>query len=651
MTEIPTYEELLGKLEELQESLNSYRTFVDNIQDLFYRTDLEGRISYISPSVYSLSGYTVDEAIGMHMAEEVYLHPEERNEFLAKLRDKGQVSNFEARLKRKDGSVWWASTNAHFYKDSEGHILGVEGITRDITDLKQAMEALQSSEQKYRFLAEEAPMGILTCNAEGQIDYVNGQMLEILGSPGKDQTIHINLLHFPPLKEAGFSNLLEQCLERGESQKTELKYISKWGKALWAIVQIAPLKKNSMIRGALIIATDISDRKLMEDQLRQTQKIEAIGNLAGGIAHDFNNLLFPIIGMSEMLMDDFTPGSPEYECIQEIYKAGQRGSKLVKQILEFSRQTEQQKLPTRIQQVLKEALKLSRSTIPANINITHDLQSDCGLVMADPTQIQQITMNLITNAYHATEKTGGEISVRLEEIFLTDEDKKSLYLEPGRYALLTVSDTGCGIDSAVVDHIFEPYFTTKEQGKGTGLGLAVVYGIVKELGGDVFVQSELDKGTTFNVFIPSMVNLDEMASASSTLVTTPTGNERILILDDEESVVQSWQKTLERLGYTIVSRTSSPDALKAFNVSPDKFDLVITDMAMPNMTGEEFAKELISIRPDIPIILCTGFSERLNDEKAKSIGIKGFLMKPVVRSEMANMIRKVLDEANLSVSG
>ncbi|ACN18019.1 putative sensorkinase/phosphatase protein (plasmid) [Desulforapulum autotrophicum HRM2] len=391
---------------------------------------------------------------------------------------------------------------------------------------------------------------------------------------------------------------------------------------------------------------DITERKNLEFQVQQAQKMESIGNLAGGIAHDFNNLLYPIIGFAEMLIEDLPPKSPEHESAQAIFNAGKRGCELVKQILAFSRQVDHQLSPVRFQKILAEVFKLTRSTIPSDIEIYQDIQKDCGLVMAEETQLHQIAMNLITNAYHAVEKTGGKISVQLKEITLDNDDLKDRPLQVGQYVMLSVSDNGVGIPREIMNNIFDPYFTTKEQGKGTGLGLAVVYGILREHKGDVKVYSEVGKGTTFNVYLPVMKESDEPISTEKELYKL-TGTERILLVDDEISVVRLEKQMLERLGYKVSAWSNSIEALETFNSNPDGYDLVISDMTMPNMTGDQLAKELMAIRPDIPIIICTGFSERINKEQAEANKVKGFLMKPVVKSEMAQMVRKVLDEAKV----
>lgn len=370
--------------------------------------------------------------------------------------------------------------------------------------------------------------------------------------------------------------------------------------------------------------------------------MEAIGSLAGGIAHDFNNILFPIIGLSEMLLDDMPAGSRERGNVASIHQAGQRAKELVNQILSFSRQMETRKTPVRFQQVLKEVLKLVHATIPSNITIRHNLQNDCGPLLADPTNLHQIAMNLITNAFHAVEHNSGSITIELRQIICDRDDADTMALPPGAYARLTVSDTGHGIPPHVLPKIFDPYFTTKPQGKGTGMGLAACYGIVQEHGGDIRVYSEIDQGTTFKVFLPILTcNPDVQQPAEATV--HPTGSERILLVDDEAPILRLEKQILERLGYRVETRTGSIEALEHFKSDPFAYDLVITDMAMPNMTGELLARHIIAVRPGMPLILCTGFSETMSAAKAQQAGFRDFLMKPLSRGDLARKVRDVLD--------
>jgi PAS domain S-box-containing protein len=402
------------------------------------------------------------------------------------------------------------------------------------------------------------------------------------------------------------------------------------------------------------IVLDITERKQAEEEtlrmhaeLQQKQKTEAIGSLAGGIAHDLNNILFPVCGLSELLLEDFPANSTAYEMMQQIHRSVLRGSNLVKQILAFSRRSNPEKMPIRIQPVLKEVLNLVRSTQSRNIEMTSRISPDCGMVAADPTQMHQVMINLITNACHAVEEIGGTIHVELKKTDISSVAEKAALpfntLPVGRYACICVTDTGIGIDKTVIDKVFTPYFTTKPQGKGTGLGLSVVLGIVKEHGGDIRVTSEIGKGTTFSVYLPLLEDLGE--SPPDVVVRQyPTGSERILVVDDEGPILHMEQLMLEKLGYRTTAFTSSLEALAAFKADPNGFDLVISDRGMPNMTGEQLAKELMAIRPGMPIILCTGFGNETDELHAMGMGIKGFLIKPVAKADLAATVRNVLDK-------
>lgn len=750
-------------MRKITESEKKYRDLVDNTPDIRYRADMEGKIVYISPSVEKLAGFTAEEAVGMKLAEEVYVDPEARNIFMQQLKDKGAVEDFEAQLKRKDGSSWWASTNAHFYKDNKGTVLGVEGVTRDISERKHAEMALVKSEERLKIAARSSKMGFWEADLINKTVWwdenysrlfgnrpketedswewwaerihpddrervvnslntaVNSQTSEWISTYGflSQQELYIDILDRSFIerspngeavrvvgammdiseikgKEERYKTTIESAIDgfwildtSGHFLEVNNAYAKMTGYArnellsmsipdieavegpeeikqrIEKIIRIGSDRfesrhrhKNGRMIDVEISATftqssgglffvfirDITDRIQMEERLRQAQKMESIGSLAGGIAHDFNNLLFPILGMSEMLLEDLPQNTLEHENAKEIFHACKRAGDLVKQILAFSRQSEHKMTPVRIQNILKEVLKLSRSTIPTNIEIHEDIQQNCGLVMADTTQVHQVAMNLITNAFHAVENTNGVIDIKLTELALAKGDLAGSDLRPGQYVRLSVSDNGVGIPKHIIRKIFEPYFTTKKLGKGTGLGLAVAYGIVKEHDGEIKVYSEYGKGTAFHIYLPMMKKVsgtDEIVPAEE----IPTGTERILLVDDEISVAKLEGQMLSRLGYQVTVETASHDALNTFKTDPDAFDLVLSDMAMPDMTGDQLAKEILFIRPETPIIICTGFSERINKDKTDHIGVKGLLMKPVVKSDLAKMIRDVLNES------
>ena len=414
--------------------------------------------------------------------------------------------------------------------------------------------------------------------------------------------------------------------------------------------------ENSHLKGFVQIVRDITENKnsekehrMLQEQLIQAQKMEAIGTLAGGIAHDFNNILAAVMGYTELTLLTLPEKSQMADQLNHVIKASLRAKELVEQILTFSRQTTQDFQPQAIQigLIIKEALKLIKSTFPSTIQLRLKIVSN-GKVVIDPSQMHQITMNLCTNANHAMQKNGGILTVELTdtnidpqaEILDHDPD-----LQPGPYIRLAVKDTGHGMAPKIVKRIFEPYFTTKEKDVGTGLGLAMVHGITKNCGGTVLLQSKIGKGTAFYVYLPrsdsdqALKNAGESTAARS----LPTGAERILFVDDEPELVALGREMLEHLGYQVVTENNGIDALKEFSENPNHFDVVVTDMTMPKMTGERLARELISIRPEIPIILCTGFSEQINEQKAKAIGVKAFLMKPLTLNRLAKTVRGVME--------
>ncbi|MCG8614720.1 MAG: cache domain-containing protein, partial [Desulfobacterales bacterium] len=377
-------------------------------------------------------------------------------------------------------------------------------------------------------------------------------------------------------------------------------------------------------------------------KLEQAQKMESIGTLAGGIAHDFNNILFPILGNAEILMDDAPEGSRLKNGLQQIYSGALRARDLVRQILTFARQEKSDMEVIHIQPILKEALKLIRSTIPATIEIKQDIRPGCGQIKADPTQIHQIFMNLATNAYHAMEKDGGLLTVHLREKAFNTSDATHLDMAAGTYACLSVRDTGTGIKKELMNNIFDPFFTTKREGKGTGMGLSVVHGIVKQMKGSIQVKSTPGQGTEFTVCFP----LEKNVSQESGDVSEPEitgGTAHILLVDDEESIVTMVKMMLEQLGYQVTAFANSKTALDTFAREFDNFDLVITDFAMPHIPGDKLIWKMLDIRPDIPIILNSGYHEKLSRDIIEKIGARHILSKPVKRKELARVIREALE--------
>ena len=530
-------------------------------------------------------------------------------------------------------------------KDENNRVTRMFGTAQNITNRKRVEEALRESEEKYRSLVDSTNDWVWACDIEGRQTFANKAVKTILGYDVHEieGVLYENLIHpedqrktrqwFKSLieKKKGWKNSVIRCRHKDGT----IKVLESTAQPIF--------DPEGNLTGFIGIDRDVTNRKKLEAQLQQSQKMESIGTLAGGIAHDFNNILFPIIGYAEMMLDDLPADSPHRNNTSEILQGAKRASDLVKQILTFSRQSGQELKPLKVQFVIKEVLKLIRSSIPTTIEIKQHISNKCGLVTADPTQIHQVAMNLMTNAYHAMENEGGVLEVTLKEVELGVDDLTNPSMAAGTYVCLTVADTGIGMDQITMERIFEPYFTTKEIGKGTGLGMAVAHGIVKSYSGNIKVYSEPDKGTVFHVYLPVIKSQFETEKTEA-VTPVPKGTERILLVDDEETIVHMEKQMLERLGYDVTERTSSIEALEAFRASPDNFDLVITDMTMPNMTGIQLAPKLLEIKPDIPIIICTGFSAKIDNEKAKAAGIRGYVMKPVVMSEIAKKIREVLDQ-------
>lgn len=387
---------------------------------------------------------------------------------------------------------------------------------------------------------------------------------------------------------------------------------------------------------------EIAEREKVETALRQSHKMEAIGTLAGGIAHDFNNILAAILGYADMAKDDIPDYSPARYQIDQVLKAGNRAKDLVRHILTFSRKESQVRIPTEVYTIVKEAIRFLRASIPTTIELKEQIDIHSGNILADETQIQQVIVNICTNAAHELEENGGVIEVNLSPYeYAEGEPENKPGLKPGSYVLLSVTDNGPGIDPEIIDRIFDPYFTTKEVGKGSGMGLAVVLGIIKSHDGTILVDSKPGEGTTVNTFFPKIE--EDVQPVTESKESLQTGLEKILIVDDEKIIVGMMKQMVDRLGYQVTVTTSSLEALEWFRSQPNAFDMVISDQTMPGLTGEQLAENLLEIRPNIPIIICTGYSSIMDDQKADQIGISAFIMKPVDRGVLARTIRNVLD--------
>ena len=633
----------------LQESQRRIATLMSNLPGMAYRckNDPDWTMEFVSDGCQPLTGYKPEDLLDnalLSYADIIHLADRRMawNDIQDALKDK-RPFQLIYRIITATGEEKWVWEQGRGVFGKKGNLIALEGFITDITERKRIELALRESETQYRDLMENAPLGVLSVDRQGRIVEVNSQLVQLLGSPSVEATKRINLFTFQPLVATGVADHFRQCLENGEAGVFETPYTSKWGHPVYLRCHIRPIEdRNHEIVGVQGIVEDISNAKQIETQLRQAQKMEAIGTLAGGIAHDFNNILAAIIGYSELALTKVELNSSLYSDLQEVFKAGIRAKELVKQILTFSRQTEQKLKPVQIKLIIKEALKLLRASLPTSIEIRQNLRST-NTVLADPTQIHQILMNLCTNAGHAMRDKGGILQVNLMDEELDAEfAARHPDITPGSYMKLSVADTGHGIPSEILQYIFDPFFTTKKREEGTGMGLSVVHGIVKGHEGTLTVSSEPEKGSIFNVYLPvieSGAQLDIRATEP-----LPTGTEQVLFVDDEKLLADLGKQMLERYGYRVSLRTSSVEALELFNAKPDQFDLVITDMTMPNMSGLELAAEIIGRRPEMPIILCTGFSERVSQAGAEAAGIRAFMMKPVSLDGLIRTVRQVLDD-------
>ena len=519
---------------------------------------------------------------------------------------------------------------------------------RDITERKLMEEAVSRAEEKYRDIFENSVTGIYQMTMEGRFLNVNMATACMAGYDSPEELLNeagdVLQLYVHPERR---SEMLRMIGRHGSVRDFEAEFFRKDKGVVWVSLNARAVRDSTgevaYLEGT---ASDITDRKLLRAQLDQAQRMEAIGTLAGGIAHDFNNILTPIIGYSELCLSMVPEEGKLSHNMRQVLVSANRAKDLVKQILTFSRKAKQEKRPVQVSLLVKEALKLLRSSLPSTIEIRQFMDPDANesTTMADPTQIHQVLMNLCTNAAHAMRDKTGTLTVTLENVEIGQcAEIVSPDLGPGPYLSLSVADTGCGMDAALQRRIFDPYFTTKGPNEGTGLGLAVVYGIVKDLFGAIAVSSQPGKGTTFEVYFPRTETVPAASSILSEIL--PTGRGRVLVVDDERFIVDMVREMLETLGYETIARYSSVDALEAFKAAPENFDLVVTDMTMPHMTGVDLAKEIFMIRPHTPIILCTGFSETVEEHKIKQLGIKELLLKPVSMRDLAGAVKKAVAQA------
>ena len=520
---------------------------------------------------------------------------------------------------------------------------------REIAQRRLTEAALKKSEEKYRSLLEAAPDPIVVYDTDGRVAHINRAFTRVFGWRldewlGKKMDDYVPPDALPDSQAAMDEAIAEEGPTRFETQR-----LTKDGRLVDVSIGAAPYRDaDGRIVGMVALLSDITDRvraaherSRLEIMLRQSQKMEAIGTLAGGIAHDFNNILSAILGYAELSQMKVDKDSRIRGYLDHIQQAGNRARELIQQILTFSRQSEQEIKPIKAGPIAKEVLKLLRASLPTTIDIVQRIETRAP-ILGDPVQMHQILMNLCTNAAHAMQMSGGTLTVTLEDTHLGTADAPALQgLNPGLYLKTVVSDTGCGMPTEISERIFEPFFTTKPKGEGTGMGLAVVHGIVNRQGGRIQVSSAPGEGSAITVWLPALENDSPVEVQDQRAL--PSGNERILFVDDEPHIVAIGKEMLESLGYSVSAHTRSTEALSVLKHQSAHFDLVITDMTMPKMTGDELARSVLALRPDLPVIICTGFSTRITEQSALDMGVRALIMKPFVISDLAETVRQVLD--------
>lgn len=528
---------------------------------------------------------------------------------------------------------------------------------RDVTERNETRQSLRASQRRFRDFFAHSPIGVALYDAGHRLVNVNRACLRMFGVPDRAEFERFNLFDNPFLpgdvKEKlshGETVRCETAFDFDEVKRLGLFVTRRKGKAHFdMLISNLGFDKSFNPNGYLAQVQDFTTRRTTESalqqserQLRQAQKMEAIGTLAGGIAHDFNNILTPIIGYTEMMLQTMPENDVNAEYLGEVLKASRRAKDLVNQILRFSRQTEPEGKPIRLTPIVKEVLALLRASLSANIEVRRIIKTDCDVVLADPTQIHQVLMNICSNAGYVMRESGGELELRMTDFLLTERGRGEFPdLAPGRYVRLSVRDTGCGMDRETMERIFEPFYTTKKAGDGTGMGLAVVHGIVSSLKGSIDVESAPGRGATFHVVLP--VQEEPEAGTADAHHRLPTGTECVLFVDDEDEIVRMAAHMLVLLGYEPIVTTESAEALRLFSRDPRAFDIVVTDQKMPRMSGSEMAAEMRRVRPDVPIVMITGFGEGFSREEAQSAGMNGYLAKPIDMKAMAETLRRVLD--------
>ena len=642
------YEDVTEKKQEeeaFSRSNTLLNSLIDSIPDLIFQKDNSGVYEKCNIAFTKFAGRSKKDIIGK-TDYELFSKPV-ADFFIQKDREmleKGKPKRNEEWVTYPDGTLVLLDTLKTPFYGPDNALLGLIGVSRDITAYKRAEQQLIRQASAIENAAEE----VMITDRQGIIEYVNPAFEKITGYTSDDVIgKNPNILSSGKHDTDYYKHLWDTILA-GNVWSGHIINKTKADVLVDMEATISPIfDSQHNIIGFVSVKRDVTEQYKMEQQMRERQKLEAIGNLAGGVAHDFNNILTAILGYTDLALMSISEESKIFEDLSEIKNAGTRAKELVNRILAFSRRTDQERIPQQIQPILKEAVKLLRATLPSTIEIQFNVNNNTPPIMANPTQLHQVIMNLCTNSFHSMADQRGTLCITLNE--MTDDalfDLPQDELAKGdTYVVLEVADTGRGIAPELLPRIFEPYFTTKEQGEGTGLGLAVVHGIVTDHKGYIEVNSEVGKGTKIRIYFPA---IELLANQKKTVVSNaPGGNETILLVDDEVKILDIGKRNFEQLGYTVHAFRNSTHALHFLKHHLNDIDIVITDMTMPNITGKDITEEVRKLKSTMPIVMCTGFTDILDSEQAAAIGIDAYLMKPLEYNEMAGIVRKLIDKSKL----
>lgn len=641
-----TNEELIYTNAQLEESELHYRTLFENIKDVFYQTDMAGVITEMSPSIEKYSGFKREELIGRSVLD-LYYDLSDRKNLVKAILKKGTVIDFELRLKTKDERLLVSSTTSHLIFDADGNLSGFEGILRDITERKQAEENLREAEQKYRTLIENLNEIIYSLDDKAVITFISPN-IEMLSGYKADDVLgrsFIDFVHPDDLKDrmGQYRKVLSGIIE-----PSEYRFVNKEGNSVWVKTCPTHVKKNGVITGIKGVLTDITDLKLaeaeksrIEQDLFRIQKMEVIGTLAGGIAHNFNNILMGIMGYTSLLLSKKESSHPDFEYLKNIEGSVRYATELTKNLLGFARGGKYEVRPINLNDIIRNEIKVFSQT-RKDVAIHGKYTELLSMVDADQGQLRQVFLNLFINAWQAM-PGGGNIYVDTANVILRENDISAYDLPTGKYVKISVTDTGIGMDKKTLDHIFTPFFSTKDTDEGTGLGLASVYGIVTNHGGIIKVYSEKGKGSTFDIYLPaSKSEIQKIFQEESNFNELIMGEGTILLVDDEKGILSLCEKLLNSLGYKTIKCDCGIKAVETYLQMGSNISMILLDMTMPDMGGGETYDRLKKINPDVLVLLASGYAVDGEAQEILNRGCSGFIQKPFTITELSKKIYETL---------